>query len=106
MLGFRFFINNKMNYSHEFDSLEGFFAHAENSACEIMQSIGIKDSRGKEIFEGDIVVIDSGICSYTEIVKDLISFFEKCKNIKNSALIIIGNVYENPELLEEFNVGI
>jgi len=48
---------------------------------EIMQFTGLKDSKGKEIYEGDIVSWKAeGAIGELEI---------------------IGNIYENPELLKE-----
>ncbi|NSM92047.1 hypothetical protein HRD98_02755 [Enterococcus faecalis] len=81
----------------------------------IMQSTGLKDKNGVEIFEGDIVQYRDGEYSYLGIVKrDCYQFFidgiEPDANydfidVSNtfdgtSSLEIIGNIHENPELLE------
>ncbi|WP_445448711.1 YopX family protein [Enterococcus faecalis] len=81
----------------------------------LMQSTGLKDKNGVEIFEGDIVQYRDGEYSYLGIVKrDCYQFFidgiEPDDNydfidVSNtfdgtSSLEIIGNIHENPELLE------
>ncbi len=81
----------------------------------IMQYAGLKDKNGKEIYEGDIAKVTytySGINKYTEIGvmefdENIAQFhFVMKKSLFEddySGLIveIIGNIYENPELLGE-----
>lgn len=81
----------------------------------LMQSTGLKDKNGVEIFEGDIVQYRDGEYSYLGIVKrDCYQFFidgiEPDDNydfidVSNtfdgtSSLEVIGNIWDNPELLE------
>lgn len=81
----------------------------------LMQSTGLKDKNGVEIFEGDIVQYRDGEYSYLGIVKrDCYQFFidgiEPDDNydfidVSNtfdgtSSLEVIGNIHENSELLE------
>lgn len=83
--------------------------------CVVMQSTGLKDKNGVEIFEGYVVFHEEGECSYTGIVrKDRYYFYIEGVNINDSFsfddvsdtytgeadLVVIGNIYENPELLE------
>ncbi len=75
------------------------------SECVLMQYTGLKDKNGVEIFEGDIgwddhqevhgqVIFENGAFKYEweNISEDL---FEATDDIE-----IVGNIHENPELLE------
>lgn len=84
----------------------------------LMQSTGLRDKNGKEIFEGDIITNSPDVMCMkrhntlgfyvekkgkVEFIADcaiLEEFEEDAKEIADS-LEIIGNIYENPELLEE-----
>ena len=75
----------------------------------LMQSTGLRDKNGKEIFEGDIIDSEDGILSgIVEFRPDLGMFvstlikynnFERLCNVADS-VYIIGNIYTNPELAE------
>lgn len=75
----------------------------------LMQSTGLTDKNGKEIFEGDIIDSTDGFLtgviefrvSLGMFVSDLVEYnsFERLCNVASSRKII-GNIYENPELLE------
>ncbi|HGK3537298.1 TPA: YopX family protein [Streptococcus pneumoniae] len=102
----------------------------EKSELTLMQSTGLKDKNGQEIFEGDILeiqgirmIVQFGGYEYIEsskgnghtfgMVYDGLGFYVECINVadpdnispfepetlKESA--IIGNRFENPELLED-----
>ena len=91
----------------------------DNSLLEIMQYTGLKDKSGVEIYEGDIVEFRPWNREETEnyivkFISDDASFRgikEKKSSIKVLSLInseqglkIIGNIFENPELVKE-NLG-
>ena len=77
------------------------------SDVEVMQYTGLPDKNGKEIYEGDIVKLDhwkpniwqvgfdrGGFCFFNKkkVFAHDAKYLEKCE--------IIGNIYENPELLK------
>ncbi len=70
-----------------------------------MQSTGVKDLRGDEIFEGDVLYVSSNIPeinNYYYLVKSVKDFLLHRGSFRNSlfGFLIHGNIYENPELLE------
>ena len=76
----------------------------------IMQSTGLHDKNGKEIFEGDIVKMAKDVYSdptYYEIVRHRGGAYRLESNqhgcelwLRHTNCEVIGNIYENPELLE------
>ena len=85
----------------------------------LMQSTGLLDINDKEIFEGDIVRISMRIGKSTTTSIGAVEFdkFEVCFRIRNALgghyvtmfharyFEVIGNIYENPELLKEVEDG-
>ncbi|MCK1222629.1 YopX family protein [Streptococcus uberis] len=74
----------------------------------LMQYTGLKDKNGVEVFEGDILYYpeqDEDRYGYIEFDKDRLAFvldngFEKFVYGEYGMGYIVGNIYENPELLE------
>jgi len=74
---------------------------------KIMQSTGLLDKNGKEIYEGDILALTDLDGSYPYTVKwvnsGLVAVRDdgliNCLNDSGVEYEIIGNIYENPELL-------
>ena len=85
------------------------YGHTDFKDIELMQYTGLKDKNGKEIYEGDIVI------HYSKMHKIIFNAEEArfvlrddefeleipFTNNNNKRMEIVGNIYENPELIKE-----
>jgi len=77
---------------------------SERKNVILLQFTGLKDRSGREIYEGDILEngdwVPDAHTTYTW--KTEVKFIDGCYcGIAGEVVEVIGNIYENPELLEE-----
>ena len=91
----------------DYDGLSKFVG---SDGCVLMQSTGLKDKNGKEIYEGD-VYLEYYLGITAKPTKRVVAYGNQqgiigfnCPSVVsgvNHYVEVIGNIYENPELLEE-----
>ncbi|EOS7735252.1 hypothetical protein FK425_RS09130 [Enterococcus hirae] len=102
-------------------NLRNVFMRPEMCNLKLMQSTGLKDKNGVEIFEGDLVSIsvqngfdylDNKVCVVKNSIghsglvcatvdEDLEYRIFNTELFEEYTYEVIGNIYDNPELLEE-----
>lgn len=102
----------------DYEDLSDLFCILKNDAdtgyiSEPMQSTGLVDMYDKEVFEGDVLKTYDGElakvvwnkylgCWEAEFLSEIVDLSEVADVKSNrSDCEIVGNIYENPELLEE-----
>lgn len=102
----------------DYEDLSDLFCILKNDAdtgyiSEPMQSTGLVDMYDKEIFEGDVLKTSDGelakvvwnkelACWEAEFLSEIVDLSEVADVKSNrSDCEIVGNIYENPEFLEE-----
>lgn len=113
-----FFFANELEELQLNDSIMNDDIPVYPDEIELMQSTGLFDKNGKEIFEGDVIAIevdDTGTPINARVFQNskigvlMFHVFEDNEDVPMVELLednsvafeIIGNIYENPELLEE-----
>lgn len=108
-------------FNGEFDFIGDAITFKRNAdEVELMQSTGLFDKEGTEVFEGDIIAIEveeietpinAKIFQNNKIGMLMFHVFEDNEDVpmvelledNSVAFAVIGNIYENPELLEVEN---
>ena len=122
ILKFRAWLKKKQEMDNEIDHIswledelycigDGITYMVSAKDLVLMQSTGLVDKNGKEIFEGDIVKMSKDVYSeptYYEVVRHyggayrLESKQHGCELwLRHTDCEVVGNVYENRELLED-----
>lgn len=116
LLGEAIIFKHSYDEISEYLELDEYIEVADPDWWKVMQSTGLKDKNGVEIYEGDIIGADlgdeyfyaivkhGGWCWYGDMIfaNDIIDFDDiGDENDMSADCDVLGNIYENPKLLEE-----
>lgn len=108
----RMFLVLEIDYENGLVSDETYWNTIPFDDVNLMQSTGLVDMYDKEIFEGDVLKTSDGelakvvwnkelACWEAEFLSEIVDLSEVADVKSNrSDCEIVGNIYENPELLE------
>nr|UVY07306.1 MAG: YopX protein [Bacteriophage sp.] len=110
----------EIDFDYEFAYLEeenGYRCERDFDEIDLMEFTGFKDKNGEEVFEGDIIKDSEGFIAHVVYDKEYAGFglnyqpfdlvgglsvtFEELKNEYRNTFEVIGNIYENKDLLGE-----
>ena len=116
--------NEHYTFADTLDGIGTEYNPCKTSDCVLMQCTGLRDKNGNLIYEGDILRVNTGsrdtsgygVVEYLQCgCKFIVTGYldnpsgyyprkkgELCRNLEEWLCTeVIGNIYENPELLEE-----
>ena len=98
------FVGDDYGTTHPLDCAKYYL---DRQPITLLQFTGIKDKNGIEVYEGDIVELtstDGYVQENYELVEDMCEFWHNFNRddpyYRMRECRVVGNVYENPELLK------
>lgn len=103
--GRKVIMTNLNTWGDNADDIEPYGEDVYVNTETVGQFTGILDKNGKEIYEGDIVQWQECVADYTFITQKSEVFysaasFEPLNEFSYCYFEVIGNIYDNPELLK------